>query len=143
MLCNHGNTCMYIHCTHTFSPSTISSFVFSYISSLFSSSLPYTHHTLTDEEKVLEEVIRDTEQLTLEEEEEEVDPIEEKGEEEKAGGGQGAEPGSPAALLDEFISRSRVYCCYGNHNCCHGNITYHGNHCHGNHYGACLCYYGN
>lgn len=69
----------------------------------------HTPHTLTDEEKVLEEVIRDTEQLTLEEEEEEeVDPIEEKGEEEKAGGGQGAEPGSPAALLEEFIARSGV-----------------------------------
>ena len=92
---------------------------------------------------MLEEVIRDTEQLTLEEEEEEVDPIEEKGEEEKAGGGQGAEPGSPAALLDEFITRSGVCCCYGNHNCFHGNITYHENCCHGNHYGACMCYYGN
>ena len=73
---------------------------------------------------MLEEVIRDTEQLTLEEEEE-VEPIEEKGEEEKAGGGQGAEPGSPAALLDEFITRSGVYCCYGNQNnyCCYGNVT--------------------
>ena len=58
---------------------------------------------------MLEEVIRDTEQLTLEEEEEEeVDPTEGRGGEERGGGGQGAEPGSPAALLEEFIARSGV-----------------------------------
>lgn len=63
-------------------------------------------HTLTDEEKVLQEVMHDAEQLALEEEEEEeMEPPMEKGEEEKGGGGQGAEPGSPAALLDDFIAR--------------------------------------
>ena len=68
-------------------------------------------HTFTDEEKVLQEVMHDAEQLALEEEEEEeMDPPMEKGEEEKGGGGQGAEPGSPAALLDDFIARSGVLC---------------------------------
>ena len=60
-------------------------------------------YTLADEEKVLQEVMHDAEQLALEEEEEEeeMDPPMEKGEEEE----KGAEPGSPAALLDEFIAR--------------------------------------
>lgn len=122
--CVTMTTCMHAHMwIHLFSshhllpsspPSPSSTCMHKFHPFLLFLSLPYTHHTLTDEEKVLEEVIRDTEQLTLEEEEEEVEPVEEKGEEEKAGGGQVAEPGSPAALLDEFIARSGVYCCYGN-----------------------------
>ena len=64
---------------------------------------------MTDEAKVLEEVIRDTEQISLKEEEEEPkgegepeEVVEEKG------SGQGVEPGSAAALLEEFIGRQVV-----------------------------------
>ena len=49
----------------------------------------------SDEEKVLQQVIQDTEQVSLEEEEGVA-----LGEE-----GEGAEVGSAAALLDEFVGR--------------------------------------
>ena len=59
----------------------------------------------TDEEKVLEQMIKDTEAVSLEEEQEGVAPVDDVEEDEK-GGGQGAEQGSTAALLDELLVRS-------------------------------------
>ena len=58
-----------------------------------------------DEAKVLEQVIRDTEQISLED-----DVEEEVGKEGELGEGEGEkglviEPGSAAALLEEFIGR--------------------------------------
>ena len=69
----------------------------------------YTHththtHTHAEADKVLAEVIRETEEMTLEEEEG-VSAVGEEAEEEK-GSGQLAEPGTAAAaLLDEFLAR--------------------------------------
>ena len=58
--------------------------------------LPPCYLALSDEEKVLEQMIKDTEEATIDEEVG-VDPEEE-------GSGSGAEPGA-SALLDEFIMR--------------------------------------
>ena len=65
---------------------------------------------ISDEATVLEQVIRDTEQISLEDEVEgEEEGVREEG---KEGGGEGdkessvpIEPGSAAALLEEFIGR--------------------------------------
>ena len=63
----------------------------------------------TDEEKVLEQVIKDTEEISLDNEDEEeggVAPSEEREEGEGAGSGEGVEGVNPAALrMDEFIQR--------------------------------------
>lgn len=64
--------------------------------------------TLSDEEKMLEQVIRDTEQIALEEEEGAGEGMEgegEEGEEEGERGGTAAEPGSLAAILDGLLLR--------------------------------------
>lgn len=65
----------------------------------------FLDETDADEAKVLEQVIRDTEQISLEEEAEE-----EAGKEGELGEGEGEkglviEPGSAAAILEEFIGR--------------------------------------
>ena len=62
-----------------------------------------------DDAKMLEEVIRDTEQISLEEEagvEEEGREVGESGE--AGGGGPLIEPGSAAAILEDFIMRCNL-----------------------------------
>ena len=70
---------------------------------------------VADEAKVLEQVIRDTEQISLDEEEE--------GREGGEGGEEGdkgaplIEPGSAIAILEEFISRSNLHMVWGSCDC--------------------------
>lgn len=67
---------------------------------------------MTDEAKVLEQVIRDTEQISLDDEMGEGEGREsgEDGEGEK-GANLTIEPGSAAALLEEFIGRYTKWVC--------------------------------
>ena len=70
----------------------------------------YACTTAVDEAKVLEQVIRDTEQISLEDEEEGGEEGGEAGEGEgEKGSGLVIEPGSAAALLEEFIGRYSLY----------------------------------
>ena len=71
---------------------------------------------ISDEAKVLEQVIRDTEQISLEDEVVGEGEGEEEGRE---GGGEGdrgsslvIEPGSAAALLEEFVGRYKSCDCH-------------------------------